>query len=85
MASRLCWKPYLHNLSLPYYLRKVSIPTLIVWGREDAIIPVECGELYQRALPHATLQVIDRCGHSPAIEKPQAFLQAVTTFLAGLG
>ena len=85
MASRLCWKPYLHNLSLPYYLRKVSVPTLIVWGREDAIIPVECGELYQRALPHATLKVIDRCGHSPAIEKPQEFLQAVTTFLAGLG
>lgn len=85
MASRLCWKPYLHNFSLPYYLRKVSTPTLIVWGREDAIIPVECGELYQQALPHATLTIIDRCGHSPANEKPQDFLAAVTTFLAGLG
>lgn len=84
MASRLCWNPYLHNFSLPYYLRKVSTPTLIIWGREDAIIPVECGALYQRALPHATLKVIDHCGHSPAIEKPQAFLAAVTTFLAGL-
>lgn len=85
MASRLCWNPYLHNLSLPYYLRKVSTPTLIVWGREDAIIPVECGELYQRALPNATLKVIDHCGHSPANEKPQAFLDVVTTFLSDLG
>jgi pimeloyl-ACP methyl ester carboxylesterase len=85
MASRLCWNPYLHNLSLSHYLRKVSTPTLIVWGREDAIIPLECGELYRRALPHATLKVIDHCGHSPAIEKPQAFLDAVTSFLSGLG
>jgi pimeloyl-ACP methyl ester carboxylesterase len=85
MAARLCWKPYLHNPSLPYYVRKVTTPTLILWGREDAIIPVECGELYQRALPNATLRVIERCGHSPALEKPHDFLQVVTTFLAGLG
>ncbi|MBM3222918.1 MAG: alpha/beta hydrolase, partial [Candidatus Tectomicrobia bacterium] len=62
MASRLCWRPYLHNLSLPHYLGKVSTPTLIVWGRQDAIIPLECGELYQQALPHATLTVIEQCG-----------------------
>lgn len=84
MASRLCWKPYLHNLSLPHYLGKVSTPTLIVWGKQDAIIPLECGELYRQALPHATLRVIDRCGHSPALEKPQEFVNVVTTFLAGL-
>jgi pimeloyl-ACP methyl ester carboxylesterase len=84
MASRLCWKPYLHNLSLPHYLGIVATPTLIVWGRQDAIIPLECGELYQKALPNATLTVLDRCGHSPALEKPQEFLQAVHTFLNGL-
>lgn len=82
MASRLCWRPYLHNLSLPYYLAKVPTPTLLVWGRQDAIIPVECGELYHQALPNATLKVIDNCGHSPAIEKPQEFLSTVTEFLS---
>jgi pimeloyl-ACP methyl ester carboxylesterase len=85
MASRLCWRPYLHNLSLPHYLSKVSIPTLIVWGKQDAIIPVECGELYQKALPNSTLKIIDNCGHSPATEKPQEFLSAVRQFLSGLG
>ena len=84
MASRLCWRPYMHNPSLPYYLRKVTTPTLIVWGRQDAIVPLNCGELYQRALPNATLKVIDRCGHSPAIEKPQEFLEVVTQFLRSL-
>ena len=85
MASRLCWRPYLHNLSLPYYLAKVSTPTLIVWGQQDAIIPVECGQMFQRAIPNSTLKVIDNCGHSPAVEKRQEFVSAVTEFLSGLG
>ena len=85
MASRLCWRPYLHNLSLPYYLRKVATPTLIVWGRQDAIIPVECGSLFQQAIPNSTLAVIDNCGHSPAVEKPAEFVSTVTEFLSKLG
>jgi len=84
MASRLCWKPYMHNPSLPHYLRKVTTPTLIVWGRQDAIVPLNCAELYKQALPNATLRIIDHCGHSPAIEKPQEFQRAVTSFLSGL-
>ena len=50
MTSRLCWKPYFHNPKLPAYLRGVKVPRLIVWGRQDAIVPLNCGELYQRAL-----------------------------------
>ena len=84
MASRLCWRPYMHNPSLPHYLNKVSIPALIVWGKQDAIVPVECGELYQQALGNATLKVIDNCGHSPQIEKPQEFQTIVSEFLGGL-
>ena len=84
MLSRLCWKPYLHNPSLPFYLRKVTTPTQIIWGRQDAIFPLECGELYRDALPNASLKSIDGCGNRPHIEKPQEFLSAVTEFLAGL-
>jgi pimeloyl-ACP methyl ester carboxylesterase len=82
MTSRLCWKPYFHNPHLAAYLRGVKIPTLIVWGKQDAIIPANCGELYRQALANATLQLIDHCGHSPALEKPQEFLTAVRSFLA---
>ena len=85
MASRLCWKPYFYNPSLPHYLSTVDTPTLIVWGRQDAIIPENCGELYHDALSNSTLKVIDNCGHSPQIEKPQEFASAVTEFLSGLG
>jgi pimeloyl-ACP methyl ester carboxylesterase len=82
MASRLCWKPYLHNPKLPAYLRGVKTPTLIIWGKQDAIIPVDCGARYQQALSNSTLHVIDRCGHAPAVEKPQEFLQVVQEFLS---
>ena len=82
MTSRLCWKPYFHNPKLPAYLRGVKVPTLIVWGKYDAIIPLNCGELYRQALPHSQLHVIDRCGHSPAVEKPQEFLPVVQNFLS---
>ena len=84
MASRLCWKPYLHNPSLPHYLGKVKTPSLIVWGRQDAIIPVECAELYGQALPHSRVSIIDNCGHSPQVEKPGEFAFAVDNFLSGL-
>jgi pimeloyl-ACP methyl ester carboxylesterase len=81
MATRLCWRPYMHNPKLPYYLRRVQIPTLVVWGRQDAIVPLNCGEIYARELPNARLHVIDNCGHSPHNERPDAFLQAVMPFL----
>ena len=84
MASRLLWRPYMHNPSLPHYLADVRTPTLIVWGRQDAIVPLECGELFHQALSNSRLQVIDQCGHSPQIEKPQEFNQGVSEFLSGL-
>ena len=84
MASRLCWRPYMYNPSLPHYLKKVTTPTLIIWGKQDAIVPAECGDLYQQALPNATLKVIDHCGYSPQIEKTKEFQNLVTEFLAGL-
>jgi pimeloyl-ACP methyl ester carboxylesterase len=82
MAVRLCWKPYMHNPSLPALLPRLQLPTLIVWGRGDHIIPVSCGEVYQRAIRGSVLQVIERCGHYPQLEQPQEFLRTVLQFLA---
>jgi pimeloyl-ACP methyl ester carboxylesterase len=71
----------MHDPRLPALLPRLTCPTLIVWGREDAIVPLECGELYQQGIANAQLIVIDECGHSPQIEKPQAFADAVLPFL----
>jgi pimeloyl-ACP methyl ester carboxylesterase len=82
MAVRLCWKPYMHNPSLPALLPRLRLPTLIVWGREDRVMPLNCGELYRQAIPGSVLQVIERCGHFPQLEQPQEFLKVVLEFLA---
>ena len=81
MTARLAWKPYMYNPRLEHFLPRVTNPALIVWGREDQIVPVVCGEQYRRALPHATLTVLERCGHLPPIEQPDVFARLVLDFL----
>jgi pimeloyl-ACP methyl ester carboxylesterase len=82
MSIRMCFRPYMYDRSLPGMLGKVRIPTLIVWGAQDQIIPVECGQLYQRAIPGATLQLIEQCGHWPQFERPQELARLVAAFNA---
>ncbi len=82
MAARLLWKPYMRSHTLPALLCGVATPTLVVWGREDAIIPLSVCQRYVRAIPGATAKVLDRCGHMPEMEQPEAFVEAVQDFLA---
>jgi pimeloyl-ACP methyl ester carboxylesterase len=81
MTARLCWKPYMFNPRLPYFLPRVDRPTLIVWGRQDRIVPPICGEQYRRLLPNATLRLIDNCGHLPQLEQPDRLVALVRDFL----
>lgn len=83
MTARLTWKPYMHNPRLAHFLPRVANPALIVWGREDRVVPVVCGEQYRRGLPNARLTVLERCGHLPPIEHPDAFARLVVDFLGG--
>ena len=68
--------------TLPALLRGVATPTLVVWGREDRIMPLNACQLYQRAIKGATATILERCGHMPEMEQPAAFVQAVLDFLA---
>jgi pimeloyl-ACP methyl ester carboxylesterase len=81
MAVRLCWKPYMHDPRLPGLLARIGIPTSIVWGRQDRLVPLECGERYQKAIPGSQLVVIDNCGHAPQVEKPEEFVKIAVDFL----
>lgn len=59
----------------------ISVPTLVVWGGDDELVPLEQGRAYAAAIPGAKLVVIPGCGHAPAIEKPKEFLDAVIQFI----
>ena len=83
MTCRIAWKPYMHSLTLRHLLPGVRTPTMLVWGGEDAITPIDSGEIYQRAIPRSRLVVIENCGHMPEMEKPAEFARLVGDFLAG--
>jgi len=81
MTARLLWKPYMRSHTLPALLQGIATPILVVWGREDAIIPLNVCQRYVRAIPGARAKVLDRCGHLPEMEQPEAFVQVVLEFL----
>jgi pimeloyl-ACP methyl ester carboxylesterase len=80
-AARIAWQPYMFNPSLPHLLEGVSeVPALLVWGRQDAVVPVSAADVYHRALRDSRLAVFDRSGHRPEIEKPVEFINQVESF-----
>ena len=82
-SSRLAWKPYMHYPGLPHLLRGVrDLPTLILWGRNDPIVPVSAGQVYNESIEGSRLVVLDDCGHRPEIERPDDFVREVVRFLA---
>jgi len=64
-------------------LRRISAPTLIVWGEQDGMIPFSNSADYMRDIPHATLLPLPGLGHVPFEEAPAATIGPVMAFLAG--
>jgi len=61
----------------------IGIETLLIWGRLDGLAPLAHGEALRAAMPHARLEVIDRCGHLPMAEKPETLHRLLRNFLVG--
>lgn len=62
-------------------LPSIANPTLIIWGRQDATVPLSHGEFAARRMPNAHLEVIDKCAHVPMFEQPEMFNRLVLEFL----
>lgn len=62
-------------------LPNLKLPTMIIWGREDAITPPSTGEEFQRRIQGSKLRFIENCGHAPNWEQPEQFAQVLDEFL----
>ena len=62
-------------------LAAIKQPTLILWGREDKLIPLNFAERFHKEITGSRLEVIDNCGHMPHVECPKEFVTAVLEFL----
>ena len=59
----------------------ITVPTLVVWGGNDELVPLEQGRAYAAGIPGAKLAIIPECGHAPSVEKPEEFLAAALPFI----
>jgi len=73
---------------VPFYLNAVStdlqvtgIPTLVVWGEKDTLIPLTYAERLQREIPGAQLVVIPNAGHAVPFDAANALAQALARFI----
>jgi pimeloyl-ACP methyl ester carboxylesterase len=76
------WEPYFHNPKLRRRLRRVTAPTLLLWGADDEFVTADYyGAAYRDAMPGARLETIPRAGHFPHLEEPEALVTRVRAFL----
>jgi len=80
-AALFGWKPFMHHPKLRQRLRRIDVPTLVVWGEADGIVPPDYGRAYAAEIPGAKFQLIERAGHYPYLEQPEAFVRTVLPFL----
>ena len=62
-------------------LTRLTMPVSIIWGKQDAIIPVPCIDILKKSIPHAAVHLIDRCGHVPQLERPEEFARILNLVL----
>ena len=64
-------------------LRRVGVPTLLVWGDRDPLIPPSIGDVMRAEIPDSRLLVIEGAGHNPMFDQPEDFNATLLAFLAG--
>ena len=66
-------------------LPEIGCPTLLLWGREDMLVPVGDADEFERMIPDVRKEIFDDTGHLPMIERAETFNQCVMEFLAERG
>lgn len=75
------WEPYFCDPKLRRRLRRVAAPTLVLWGASDRIAAPDYGRALADAIPGARFELVERAGHFPQLERPDAVAAAVLSFL----
>jgi pimeloyl-ACP methyl ester carboxylesterase len=81
-ATKLGWQPRWFNPDLEKWLHRIKLPSLILWGKDDKVMPAAYAARWRERLPDARLALIEQCGHVPQIEKLAETLGPLEDFLA---
>lgn len=78
--AKLAWQPRFYNPDLAKWLHRISVPTLILWGENDRLVPPVYGPAYQALIPGSRLKTFPDCGHLTHVEG-KGYVDAVTSFI----
>jgi len=71
------------DFSIEQDLSRINVPTLIIWGAQDGIIPLEAGVKMSKLIRNSKLVILDSCGHLPQEEMPARVVDEVMSYIAG--
>ena len=77
MTARISWSPYMFNRRLPHLLNIITVPTLIIFGNSDTVIPYTVGQQFINNLSNGQLKVIDGGGHLIEWEMPDKISELI--------
>jgi pimeloyl-ACP methyl ester carboxylesterase len=65
------------------YLKLIKVPTLLVWGVNDSLVPPVLGDVLRQEIAHSHLLLLKKAGHVGMFDRPEEFNAAVLAFLRG--
>jgi pimeloyl-ACP methyl ester carboxylesterase len=80
-VTRLAYNPRFYNPDLAKWLHRITVPTLLIYGDKDGLVPPRFGEAYHAAIPQSKFVVMRDAGHAPFDEQKDAFLATFRGFV----
>lgn len=80
-AARFSWQPRLCNPKLARWLHRIDVPTHIVWGEHDKVIPPAYAAGLKDRIAGATMTMVPACGHLPHVEQPGQVAAVASQFI----
>lgn len=78
-AAKFLWP--LPDKGLKNRLRRIKAPTLVIWGKQDGLIPVEYAQEFQSKIPNVQLEIVDQASHTVQLEQLATCLGLTLEFL----
>ncbi len=84
-VARLAWSPRLCNPQLPLWLHRIDVPTMLLWGKEDKIVPFACHTAFVEKIKGVKLVPLAQSGHSLHTERAKECAEAMIAFCREMG
>jgi pimeloyl-ACP methyl ester carboxylesterase len=81
LTALFAGNPYGCDSTLMGRLKRIHVPTLLLWGDSDHVVTKEYGQAYAAAIPHTKFELIADAGHLPWLEQPEATYEQLDAFI----